>query len=1333
VPNPPQPDIASPSPSLRATLLWLRLAAAALAGVGCQQQENVILLEVRSPEAVGDLTISVIPLDGTAAADTTTRQVNQTAAEIRATPLRVAIRLEAPRDVMVVLRADGGALPLVAQRCISVLGVARDDVWLVPLGQTEDMDEDGFPRRAVATCARPSADGTMPVPCANDDPFLCSEMGETDCDDDDPRRFPGATDMCGNGLDENCDGADVACEDADGDMFAGCRAGDARATCDCNDRDPDTFPGASDPCGDATDQDCDGSNDLCDVDCDGYPEARMGDTAAYVDCNDALPAVHPNEPLRGIYGLADGDRRARGCEANPMTGSASDLCTAGPMGEPTGDSIDQDCNGFIDDGPGCTDTTDRDRDGARACASGMTTGCDLDDCDPGVAPSRDEICGNDIDEDGDGMSQPCALNDTDRDGHVANTMGGDDCNDGDPEVYFGAPEDCRTEESESCTENIPCMAFGGDADGDGYLTGLPAGVVGDCDDADAEVRPFASEDPCDGIDNDCDGVTDEVLRAPDARPDTPDGCVRTGGGATPVDYHLSTPYSEYCGGCGVTTELNEDCCAGVPTSIDLPSSCGDCGYDCGPHTDCPMTGTGTTGNAYTCACAPDASGEWADCDGSLLGGSGGDGCETNLDTDELHCGACDVRCGSNQVCNGGRCECVAPYLDCDGSRATGCEINGSTDVANCNTCGNRCAFSSGSPACVAGECRLAGCDPGFDDCNRAPVDGCETPLDTLMDCGRCGETCAGTVNASETCSTPALRCDYMSCDMGFLNCDMNRVNGCETGFSTANCGACGTRCGSNEGCNAAGDCQCGAGASAPSGEACTGATPDCCGSACTDLQSDAANCGACGNRCGPGETCAAGRCTCGGARGAVGSGEACVGGTPDCCGTTCVNVANNTTNCGACGNVCGANETCSSGQCTCGGARGVTGAGEACSGTGNECCGSTCTDVRSAVSSCGGCGTNCASTVLNAVETCSMSMCGYSSCDPGFGDCVGGMPNGCETNLLTSLTACGSCTTNCNTTLLNTMPAGRSCASGICSYGSCAAGFGDCDANPANGCELPVNTVMQCGSCGNNCMSVVQNATPACSGGTACDYSGACSSGFGDCYSNRGNGCEAPTNTATRCGSCGNNCASVIQNATAICSGGTTCDYTGMCSSGFGDCDANRGNGCEASTTSPMRCGSCGNNCASVIQNATAICSGGTNCDYSSCSSGFGDCDSNRGNGCEASTTSPMRCGSCGNNCTAVVQNATAICSGGTNCDYSSCSSGFDDCDSNRGNGCEASTRTTARCGDCTSMCGTNETCNGSGDCQCGTALTASTGPVCSGGMVCNPAAMGGMGQCVMM
>jgi hypothetical protein len=41
-----------------------------------------------------------------------------------------------------------------------------------------------------------------------------------------------------------------------------------------------------------------------------------------------------------------------------------------------------------------------------------------------------------------------------------------------------------------------------DADGDGYLS------VADCDDGLAEVNPSAAE-ACDGLDNDCDGLTDE--------------------------------------------------------------------------------------------------------------------------------------------------------------------------------------------------------------------------------------------------------------------------------------------------------------------------------------------------------------------------------------------------------------------------------------------------------------------------------------------------------------------------------------------------------------------------------------------------------------------------------------------------------------------------------------------------------------------------------------------------------------------------------------------------------------------------------------------------------
>jgi hypothetical protein len=71
-----------------------------------------------------------------------------------------------------------------------------------------------------------------------------------------------------------------------------------------------------------------------------------------------------------------------------------------------------------------------------------------------------------------------------------------------------------------------------------------------------DIFPFAPEDPCDGVDNNCDAVVDEVLRSPDTTPGAADGCVRTGGGATEVDYHQSAQRSEYCGGCGIVTSAN---------------------------------------------------------------------------------------------------------------------------------------------------------------------------------------------------------------------------------------------------------------------------------------------------------------------------------------------------------------------------------------------------------------------------------------------------------------------------------------------------------------------------------------------------------------------------------------------------------------------------------------------------------------------------------------------------------------------------------------------------------------------------------------------------------
>ncbi len=75
-----------------------------------------------------------------------------------------------------------------------------------------------------------------------------------DCDDDDPDVYPGATETCGDGVDQDCSGADLPCDDVDNDED-GYFEDD-----DCDDDDPDVYPGATEIC-DNKDNDCDGNVD----------------------------------------------------------------------------------------------------------------------------------------------------------------------------------------------------------------------------------------------------------------------------------------------------------------------------------------------------------------------------------------------------------------------------------------------------------------------------------------------------------------------------------------------------------------------------------------------------------------------------------------------------------------------------------------------------------------------------------------------------------------------------------------------------------------------------------------------------------------------------------------------------------------------------------------------------------------------------------------------------------------------------------------------------------------------------------------------------------------
>jgi hypothetical protein len=107
---------------------------------------------------------------------------------------------------------------------------------------------------------------TPACPDGDGDGHLDAACGGDDCDDENPSVHPGAEEVCGDGLDQDCDGQDLACPcpdgDGDGHLDAAC-GGD-----DCDDENPSVHPGAAEICGDGLDQDCDGQDLACEPDPD---------------------------------------------------------------------------------------------------------------------------------------------------------------------------------------------------------------------------------------------------------------------------------------------------------------------------------------------------------------------------------------------------------------------------------------------------------------------------------------------------------------------------------------------------------------------------------------------------------------------------------------------------------------------------------------------------------------------------------------------------------------------------------------------------------------------------------------------------------------------------------------------------------------------------------------------------------------------------------------------------------------------------------------------------------------------------------------------------------
>lgn len=119
----------------------------------------------------------------------------------------------------------------------------------------------------------------------DNDTYDATADGGQDCNDADAGVYPGATEICGDGIDQDCSGSDSVCpEDIDND-----EDGYTENQGDCDDTNWEVNPGTEEVKGDEVDNDCDGSVDEESSGCGG------GETQAEIESQ--VRAVLKKSPL----------------------------------------------------------------------------------------------------------------------------------------------------------------------------------------------------------------------------------------------------------------------------------------------------------------------------------------------------------------------------------------------------------------------------------------------------------------------------------------------------------------------------------------------------------------------------------------------------------------------------------------------------------------------------------------------------------------------------------------------------------------------------------------------------------------------------------------------------------------------------------------------------------------------------------------------------------------------------------------------------------------------------------------------------------------------------
>ncbi len=246
---------------------------------------------------------------------------------------------------------------------------------------------------------------------------------------------------------------------------------------------------------------------------------------------------------------------------------------------------------------------------------------------------------------------------------------------------------------------------------------------------------------------------------------------------------------------------------------------------------------------------------------------------------------------------------------------------------------------------------------------------------------------------------------------------------------------------------------------------------------------------------------------------------------------------------------------------------------------------------------------------------CAGQKCMITACDPGYADCNAKAADGCETDLSKPAT-CGACNAACAAANPLCAPAGPTFQ---CTNGCTPANPVNC----GNECVDPMTSTNHCGGCNIMC-PVVTNATSQCNIGV-CAFT--CKPSFHACAGK----CPAKTDPAA----CGPDClvCPIPAGGAATC----TNDVCGItCNAPSHVC------GTKCVTNDPTACGPACIACV-IPANANATCAAEA-CGFT-CKAGFGDCDMNPANGCEATfATDPLNCGMCGKPCAAGKACVNSVC-----------------------------------------------------------------------------------------